>query len=148
MPRKLWDEITYAFPNLNGCTVEVWEWISNIIPYFIMDVIHPGIKGAIEDDLISVWPQHNHRVTEYHGCQSKIHHWRYWKRQRIDGLIQDCGISGALAMEIPQSFTEPLGWLTTDLAYRQYRNCFFLSIWMIKKIIYHTITQLITKMKW
>ena len=26
---KLWDEITYQFPNFNGCTVEVWEWISN-----------------------------------------------------------------------------------------------------------------------
>ena len=25
---KLWDEITNPFPNCNGCTVEVWEWIS------------------------------------------------------------------------------------------------------------------------
>ena len=23
---KVWDEITYLFPNFNGCTVEVWEW--------------------------------------------------------------------------------------------------------------------------
>ena len=30
----VWDEITYAFLNLNGCTVEVYEWISNFIPYF------------------------------------------------------------------------------------------------------------------
>ena len=22
--------ITYPFPNFNGCTVEVWEWISNV----------------------------------------------------------------------------------------------------------------------
>ena len=28
MPRKMWDEITYPFPNFNGATVEVWEWIS------------------------------------------------------------------------------------------------------------------------
>ena len=36
---KVWDEITYPFPNFNGCTVYVWEWISNCIPQFIMDVI-------------------------------------------------------------------------------------------------------------
>ena len=29
MSSKVWDEITYPFPNFNGCTVEVWEWISN-----------------------------------------------------------------------------------------------------------------------
>ena len=33
---KVWDEITYPFPNFNGCTFEVWEWISNFIPHFIM----------------------------------------------------------------------------------------------------------------
>ena len=26
---KMWDDITYPFPNFNGATVEVWEWISN-----------------------------------------------------------------------------------------------------------------------
>ena len=31
---KVWDEIIYPFPNLNGYTVEVWEWISNFISYF------------------------------------------------------------------------------------------------------------------
>ena len=30
---KMWDEITYPSPNFNGCTVEVWEWISNFIPH-------------------------------------------------------------------------------------------------------------------
>ena len=30
----MWYEITYPFPNFNGTTVEVWEWISNLIPYF------------------------------------------------------------------------------------------------------------------
>ena len=29
MPCKMWDEITYQFPNFNGCAAEVWEWISN-----------------------------------------------------------------------------------------------------------------------
>ena len=32
MPSKLWDEITYPFPNVNGCTVEVKQWISHFIP--------------------------------------------------------------------------------------------------------------------
>ena len=35
----MWGEFTYPFPNFNGCTVEVWEWISNFIPHYIMDVI-------------------------------------------------------------------------------------------------------------
>ena len=35
----LWDEITYPFPNFTGCNVEAWEWISNLIPHFIMDAI-------------------------------------------------------------------------------------------------------------
>ena len=38
-PCNVWDEITYPFPNFNGCTVDVWEWINNFIPHFIMDVI-------------------------------------------------------------------------------------------------------------
>ena len=29
VPSKVWDESTYLFPNFNGATVEVWEWISN-----------------------------------------------------------------------------------------------------------------------
>ena len=33
---KVWGEITFAFPNFNGCTVEVWEWIS---PYFTVHEI-------------------------------------------------------------------------------------------------------------
>ena len=36
---KVWDEITYAFPNFNGATIEVWEWISNSTSHFIMDLI-------------------------------------------------------------------------------------------------------------
>ena len=27
-------EITFPFPNLNGTTIDVWEWISNFIPHF------------------------------------------------------------------------------------------------------------------
>ena len=39
MPSEVWDGITYPFPNFNSATIEVWEWIGNFIPHFIMDVI-------------------------------------------------------------------------------------------------------------
>ena len=39
MPNKLWDEIICLSPYLNDATVEVWEWISNCIPHYIIDVI-------------------------------------------------------------------------------------------------------------
>ena len=44
MLNKMWDKITYPFANLNGYTVEVWEWISNLNPQFIMNVIMMGFK--------------------------------------------------------------------------------------------------------
>ena len=55
MTTILWDEILYPFPNLNGCTIEVWEWINDITPHFIMGVIIYPLKltmlvkeGAVE----------------------------------------------------------------------------------------------------
>ena len=36
---KAWYEIAYLFPNFNGVTVEVWEWIHNFIPHFTGHVI-------------------------------------------------------------------------------------------------------------
>ena len=45
---EMWDEITYPFPNFNGCTIEVWEWISNCIPQLTRHwlLIHAGIKAT------------------------------------------------------------------------------------------------------
>ena len=45
MPNKVWDEITCQFPNFNGCTVEVWEWIRNFTPHFVMYVIIYAYQG-------------------------------------------------------------------------------------------------------
>ena len=39
MPSKVWDQITYQFADLNGAAIEVWEWINNFIPYFLMGLI-------------------------------------------------------------------------------------------------------------
>ena len=35
----VWDEINHPFPNVNGATVEVWEWINYFTLFFITDVI-------------------------------------------------------------------------------------------------------------
>ena len=50
MSSKVWKEITYPFPIFNGLTVEDWEWISDFIPRFTMDmVIYPCVfdKGIM-----------------------------------------------------------------------------------------------------
>ena len=39
MLSKVWDEITYSFSNFNGATVEVWEWISNLISDITVHVV-------------------------------------------------------------------------------------------------------------
>ena len=44
------DEITYPSPNFNGCTVEVWERISNFTPHFA----NP-IEWDTDSTLISKW---------------------------------------------------------------------------------------------
>ena len=36
---NVWDEIAYPVPNFNGCTIKVWEWISNFTPHLLVDVI-------------------------------------------------------------------------------------------------------------
>ena len=36
---KVWDKITYPFSNFNVCTVDIWEWICNIILHFMINVI-------------------------------------------------------------------------------------------------------------
>ena len=43
MPCKVWDEISYPFPNFNGATVEVWEWVRNAIALVMIDVIIPAV---------------------------------------------------------------------------------------------------------
>ena len=52
---KVWDNITYLFPNVSGEAADVWEWISNSNPHITGHVItHPHgdlsspmlVKGA------------------------------------------------------------------------------------------------------
>ena len=46
---KVFDEITYLFPNFKGCTVEVWEWKRHFIPHLTEQWlhVHAGIKVAL-----------------------------------------------------------------------------------------------------
>ena len=45
---QMWDVITYPIPNTVGCTVEVWEWVSNFIPHLIRHVnIYPGYGNTM-----------------------------------------------------------------------------------------------------
>ena len=53
MPSKLWDEMTYSFPNFNGVTVEVWEGIVNFIPHFMMYVITYSFPDIIP--VLHIW---------------------------------------------------------------------------------------------
>ena len=45
MPSKVWDGISYPFPNFNSCTLEVLECISYFILHFLMDVITYLCRG-------------------------------------------------------------------------------------------------------
>ena len=40
------DEITNPFPNLNGYSVEVWEWIINFIPHFTGYMITNAVRSS------------------------------------------------------------------------------------------------------
>ena len=45
MPSKVWDEITYPFLNFNGCTIEVYEWISNYLSILGSKLNHSSKRG-------------------------------------------------------------------------------------------------------
>ena len=42
---KMWGEITYPYPNFNGCTVEVREWISNFESHFTRPIDYLSMLG-------------------------------------------------------------------------------------------------------
>ena len=84
MPSKVWDEITYLFPNFNGCTVEVGEWISNFVPDLVRDQSH-FCHSASEAILLSMGKiQHRNSInasgiTTTKQSKTQLH----WKRSVI-----------------------------------------------------------------
>ena len=80
-----WDEITYPFPNVNDCTVEVLEWIGNFIPLFTKHVIAYPCCATIE-----VWEGIGNFITRF--TKHVNNHWKAsWRFQVYDfpGLIED-----------------------------------------------------------
>ena len=71
---NVWDEITYPFPNFNGGTVEVWEWLSNFIPHFpghmitypCRDLSSTG-SGCGLDWEVEITPSHAGHVSPWLG---------------------------------------------------------------------------------
>ena len=66
----MWDKITYAFPNFNGWTVEVWEWMIDFITHLTGLLIHAGIKvNRVSKRATAINNMHNGIGSYY----SKIH---------------------------------------------------------------------------
>ena len=136
MPDKVWDEITYPFPNFNGCTIEVWEWISNFSETTkLWRTNADGSQWCTVDrqlgfffDSLTVYRKHQSSAI-LAICEGKplmtrqgigIFHsectFPFWfvtqflylnQWKRIDDLLQDCSISNANARQIQQACTKP-----------------------------------------
>ena len=65
MPSKVWDEITYQFPNFSGCIAEVREWI----PHIMMNVITTG-AGVASVALSSSLPALEVVISTTYGAAS------------------------------------------------------------------------------
>ena len=74
---KMWDGITYPFPNFNSWTDEVWEWISNLLSHLVMDMITYQCQDWSETMLVKwalgIWLSYSEiraivpiKVTAYH----------------------------------------------------------------------------------
>ena len=56
---KVWDEITYPFPNSSGTAIEVWEWISNFMSNCTEYVITYSCRGAARTYFVNSLWAHN-----------------------------------------------------------------------------------------
>ena len=69
----MWDEITYSFPNFNGATVEVWEWISDFIPHFTRLVSQSEIATyvfLVFSSLQNIYKVHVEELSRWMTCDS------------------------------------------------------------------------------
>ena len=82
MSSIVWVEITFPFPNFNGSSVEVWEWISNIAPRFLMDLIinpwsilvqgAPEVWGIDKKSLVTLWDVITHTGTIFNYVWAQL----------------------------------------------------------------------------
>ena len=52
----VWGKITYPFPNFNGKTVKLWEWINNLILHFTGHINTYPCWDLIKSTFVK-WPQ-------------------------------------------------------------------------------------------
>ena len=72
-------EIFHQFPNFNGCSVEVWEWIRNFIPHFTVHVITNSLHARIE--VSKGFPRKAVIVKQYNS-------WTHFLRRRLQSSQQ------------------------------------------------------------
>ena len=100
MASKALDEISYSFSNFNGFAVEVWEWISNFIIYFIMGMtaypcrVIKNLFGMLLLNICMDYEQMAILPTLLKRSLQKLTHacWRSMCKVRRD-LIENTGIS-------------------------------------------------------
>ena len=85
---KVWHEITDPFPNFNGCSIEVWEWISKFISHLITDHV---LQSYLEIPKVSVHYQ-SHPAYQFYNTPSqndrlgRTHVTLTWRMSRMGGV--------------------------------------------------------------
>ena len=78
---NVWDDITYAFPNVNNTVVEIWEWISNFIPQSNLSIKEQNFSTYF---IITQMVPQNLCVVQYvilaHCVCFKGHFFQTWNR--------------------------------------------------------------------
>ena len=97
----VWDKITCPFPNFNGATVEVWEWISNFIPHLIMYIItYPGTPGET-CFLQSVYGHGHRRFHKKSHVYPKIYAPLGGRQRNYSELLVFCKGNSPVTSEFP-----------------------------------------------
>ena len=99
MPSRVWDELNCPFPHVNGCTVEVWEWIRNFISHFKngcdylsgleLKLIHVRNKGSGDQIFQLHLNDEPHNRVEYGRAIYSLGHWdALVRRWTVLSLVQ------------------------------------------------------------
>ena len=90
MSSKVWGEITYPFPNFNGCTVDVWECC--FIPHFTVETLYSTIyhsKYFIELNIdkstqyVALWTHKRHPIPRPFGRAMECLLWVFQQKLMV-----------------------------------------------------------------
>ena len=95
-------EITCPFPNFNGCTAEVWELISNLIPTWISTYIHNKVWYEITYPFINsnvtaigVWEWTSNIIPHFTGSLGDgVYHQSLFVNVNLLPRRHECDFSG------------------------------------------------------